>query len=328
MAATGHRCAVIVAVVAGLAAGGCFAISGVLQQLVASRRPPDESMSPRLILDLARRPTWLAGLGLAILSYALQALALAFGPLAVVQPLLVTELLFAIPISVRLRGRRIGPREWSGAIAVACGLAVAIAVADPRGGTPLAALDDWVTVLAVVAVAATGAVLAGRRTRGPARAALFAAAAAVTLGVEAALLQATTRVFEGGAAHGFSSWEPYVMAVASISGLVLVQSAYQAGPLAVSLPIIDTVEPTVAVVIAVTIFGEQVNHSIAALAPTAVGIALVVGGILTLDTSPVVHDLYLVERAARTQTTESGSSDLPVGPTCVSRSSPGQTPQS
>lgn len=305
--ATGHRCGVIVAVLAGLAAGGCFAMSGVLQQLVASRRPPDESMSPRLIVDLARRPKWLAGLGLAVLSYGLQALALAFGPLAVVQPLLVTELLFAIPISARLRGRRIGPREWGGAIAVAAGLAVAIAVSDPRGGTPLAAIDDWITVLAVVAGLATGAVLLGQRSRGPKRAALFAAAAAVTLGVEAALLQATTRVFEHGVVHGFTSWEPYVMAVASISGLVLVQSAYQAGPLAVSLPIIDTVEPSVAVIIAVTIFGEQVNHSVGALAPTALGLALIVGGILTLDRSPIVHDLYQVEREARTS--EADTSD-------------------
>lgn len=317
----------LIAVLAGLAAGACFAVSGLLQQQVASRRPADESMSLRLILDLARRRQWLAGLGLAVLSYALQALALAFGPLAVVQPLLVTELLFAIPISARIRGRRIGPREWAGALAVTAGLAVAIASANPHGGTPLARARDWVIVLAVVAVVTVGAVVAGQRREGTARAALFGGAAAVTLGAEAALLQATTRVFEGGLAHGFSSWEPYVMAVASISGLVLVQSAYQAGPLAVSLPVVDTLEPTVAVAIAVTIFGEQVSLSAGALAMTAVGIALLVAGIVDLDLSPVVHALYRVEHPAA-QTGDSGSSVRPVGPICVSTSRPGQTPQS
>ncbi|MGH3744768.1 MAG: DMT family transporter, partial [Mycobacteriales bacterium] len=165
----------IVAVLAGLAAGGCFAMSGVLQQQVASSRPPDESMSPRLILDLARQRRWLAGLGLAILSYGLQALALSFGPLAVVQPLLVTELLYAIPISVRVRGRRIGRREWAGALAVSGGLALGIAASDPRGGTPLASAADWLVVLPVVAAVASTAALAGRRVGGPPRAALFGA---------------------------------------------------------------------------------------------------------------------------------------------------------
>jgi drug/metabolite transporter (DMT)-like permease len=322
---------VIVAVLAGLAAGGCFALSGVLQQQVASGRPPDESMSLRLILDLVRQRRWLVGLGLAVVSYALQALALAFGPLAVVQPLLVTELLFAIPLSARIRGRRIGLREWGGAGAVAGGLALGIAASDPRGGTPLAPVGEWVLVLVSVTVVAAAAALVGRRVSGPLRAALFAASAAVTLGVEAALLQATTRVFEQGPAHGFSSWEPYAMAVASITGLVLVQSAYQAGPLAVSLPIIDTVEPTVAVIIAVTIFGEQVSVSTGALALTAAGLLALLAGILVLDTSPLVHDLYRAvhgDEDAGGQTGESGSSVRPVGPICVSTSRPGQTPQS
>lgn len=320
----------IVAVVAGLAAGGCFALSGVLQQQVASQRPPDESMSLRLIWDLAQQRRWLAGLGLAVGSYALQALALSFGPLAVVQPLLVTELLFAIPLSVRIRGRRIGPREWAGAIAVAGGLALGIVAADPRGGTPLASVGDWLLVLPPAAAVATAAALAGRRVSGPMRAALFGGSAAVTLGVEAALLQATTRVFEAGPAHGFSSWEPYVMAVASITGLVLVQSAYQAGPLAVSLPMIDTIEPGVAVVIAVTIFGETVRTSAGALALTATGLLLLVAGIMVLDTSPVVHDLYRAVHGDDDgdQTGDSGSRVRPVGPICVSTSRPGQTPQS
>jgi hypothetical protein len=99
----------------------------------------------------------------------------------------------------------------------------------------------------------------------------------------------------------------------------------------VSLPIIDTVQPTVAVVIAVTIFGESVAVSTGALALTASGLLLLVAGIVVLDTSPVVHDLYRVvhgDEDTADQTGDSGSSMRPVGPICVSTSSPGQTPQS
>lgn len=293
---TGHGAGVLIAVLAGLAAGACFAGAGVLQQRVASERPDDEALSLRLLADLAREPRWLAGISLAVVSYAFQALALSFGALAVVQPLIVTELIFAIPLSARLRGRRIGAREWLGALAVAGGLAVAIFAADPGGGTPLAPISQWLTVLPVAAAAVGALVLTGRRISGPLRAAFFGAAAAVTLGVQAALLQATSRVFEGGPVAGLTSWQPYAMAVSAGAGLLLVQSAYQAGPLAISLPVIDAVEPTVAVVIAVAIFSEHVNVSAGALAVTAVGIAALLTGIVVLDRSPLVQDLYQAQQ--------------------------------
>lgn len=286
----------LIAVLAGLAAGACFAAAGVLQQRVASERPDDESLSLRLLADLAREPRWLAGISLAVVSYAFQALALSYGALAVVQPLIVTELIFAIPLSARLRGRRIGVREWLGALAVAGGLALAIAAADPRGGTPLAPVSQWLIVLPVAAALVAAAVLTGQRIAGPMKAALYGAAAATTLGVQAALLQATSRVFESGPVHGLTSWQPYVMAVAALTGLLLVQSAYQAGPLAISLPVIDAVEPTVAVVIAVAIFGERVNVSATALGLSAVGISALLAGIVVLDRSPLVQDLYQAQR--------------------------------
>lgn len=286
----------VVTVVAALAAGACFAAAGVLQQRVASERPADESLSPRLIADLVRRPRWLAGIGLAVVSYALQSLALANGALAVVQPLVVTELIFAIPLSARLRGRHIGAREWVGAIAVAGGLAAAITAADPHGGTALVSVDRWLVVLPVAAALGLALALAGRRIPGRMRAAVFGGGAAVIMGTQSALLQATATLFEKGAAAALTSWQPYVMAVFSMGGLLLVQSAFQAGPLAVSLPVIDVVEPTTAVVIGITAFGERVHLSTGSLALTAAGIVSLVGGIMLLDTSSVVRDLYQAER--------------------------------
>lgn len=81
-----------------------------------------------------RQPLWMVGIAVAFASYFFQALALAFGPLALVQPLVVTELVFAVPISARLQHQRLGVREWASRIAVSAGLAVAMTAADPSGG--------------------------------------------------------------------------------------------------------------------------------------------------------------------------------------------------
>ena len=282
----------LITVLSSLAAGACFAAAGVVQQRVAATRPSEESLSFRLIIDLAQQPKWLAGIGLAVVSYFFQALALAFGPLAVVQPLVITELLFAIPVSARLQHSRLRAREWAGILGVAGGLAVAIAAADPAGGNPLPGATGWALVLPAVGGLAVVAVLVGRVVHGPVRASLFGFAAASALGTQAALLQSTTADFRGGPAAGFTSWHPYLMAVFSIVGLLLVQSAYQAGPLAASLPVIDAVEPTVAVVIGVAIFDEAIRTTPTALGLTAAGLLVLAAGIAVLDTSPVVHSLY------------------------------------
>src|SRR4051812_49960856 len=116
-----------VSVMAALAAGCTFAVGSVLQQSAAREAPASVAMSWRLLVDLAHRRKWLMGISCDVGSFALQALALAFGPLALVQPLLVTGLLFAVPLAVRWRGRRLGPREWAGTVAGG---------ARPGGGFP------------------------------------------------------------------------------------------------------------------------------------------------------------------------------------------------
>jgi hypothetical protein len=77
----------VIAVLAALVAAFCFAAASLVQQTVARASGADEVMPARLLLHLAHRPLWLAGVGLDVLSFFILALALAFGPLALVQPL-------------------------------------------------------------------------------------------------------------------------------------------------------------------------------------------------------------------------------------------------
>src|SRR5690348_12116202 len=83
-------------IAAALAAAVAFALAAVFQQEAARTADPDSSLSPRLLLILLRRPRWLAGVGLLLCGYGLQALALVNGPVALVQPIVATELAFAV----------------------------------------------------------------------------------------------------------------------------------------------------------------------------------------------------------------------------------------
>ena len=100
------------AVPLSLVGAGSFAVSSVLQQSDARDRPAEESMSWRLIADLVRHRNWLIGMACVLIGFALEAMALSFAPVAVVEPLIATELVLALPIASRLRKRRLGWREW------------------------------------------------------------------------------------------------------------------------------------------------------------------------------------------------------------------------
>ena len=295
----------LIVIMAALAAGVCFAAGGVLQQSQASREPESESLSPQLIVHLLRRPMWVAGIAVAALSYGFKSVALAYGPLSVVQPLVATEILFAVPVSVRRHGRRLHPREWTAASAVALGLAVGIFSSSPRAGNPLPPLTQWGEALGAVVLIALGGVAAGRRVEGAPRASLYALAAAALLAAQGALLTATVALFKHGIVEALTSWQPYGMAVAAISGMTLVQSAYQAGPLAASMPVMDAVNPIVAIGIGIAIFGEHVQTGLLPMVGTAIGLALLFGGIVVLDTSP------LVRRVQREEAQERGDENSP-----------------
>jgi len=280
-----------VSVIAALAAGCTFAVGSVLQQSAAREAPQSISMSWRLLVDLAHRRKWLLGISADVGSFALQALALAFGPLALVQPLLVTGLLFAVPLAVRWRGRRLGPREWAGTIAVGAGLAAFLAASSPTDGVPQTTWDKWLLILiAVGGLMVLGIVIGGALT-GALRASAYALSAGAAFGLLAALTKASTHLLSQGAGVFFTSWQPYGMAGVALAGAIVQQSAFQAGPLPASVPVMDAVEPTVAVLIGVFAFSEHVSTTSGALAFEALGILLVLGGIITLDRSPVVLEL-------------------------------------
>ncbi|HJT04014.1 MAG TPA: DMT family transporter [Pseudonocardiaceae bacterium] len=291
---------------AALVAGMCLAATGLLQQGVASKESSDKQFSLRLIADLVRNRTWLAGIGAAVASYVFQAVALATGPLSLVQPLVVSELLFAIPISARRHQAKLGWREWAGLLTVTAGLVVGIVAANPHRGHPLRPFSSWIWALVAVAVIAVGGVLIGKAVSGPARASLFALSGATVMALQSALYATTIAELRHDIGHTFATWQPYALIVASFTGLFLVQNAYQAGPLAASMPVMDAVLPMVSIGLGVGLFGEHIRTTWFGLAGAAAGFVALVIGIVMLDTSPVVRRQQRLESRNR-QPTEKAS---------------------
>ena len=278
----------VIAVVAALLAAFCFAVAALVQQTVARATGADEAMHPRLLLDLARRPRWLAGIGLDALSFLILALALAFGPLALVQPLASLDVLFALPLIARLQGRRLTLGDGIGAATVAGGIVIFLAVAPPTGGIKAPGLTAWAPVFVAAGALSAVTALAGLRVTGKARVIWLALAAGSVYGVLAALTKATVDVVAVRGAGVLLTWEPWALLLCGIIGALLGQSAYSSGALSLSLPVLDTLAPIVAVVIAATVFDEKLASSAWQLGVQLAGGAVAVAGIAMLSRSSIV----------------------------------------
>lgn len=284
----------MIAVVFALGAAAAFAGAAILQQEATQSIPTEDSLRLKLIIDLLRRPRWLAGIGLLLCGYGLQALALANGPVALVQPIVATEIALAIPLGMLRRRRRAVGRDWLGIFCVLAGVSLFLLVAAPASGIAEPGMRSWLASLVPVAGCALVMVSIARAQQGPRRAMLLGATAGLAFGVLSVLTKAAT--YEIGQGRGFSTWPLYVVIGVGILALVTSQSAYQAGPLAYSMPFIALLEPIVAVLIGDTVLKEQVSLAGPHLAAEAISAAIASVGIVLLATSPTVLQIYAEHR--------------------------------
>jgi hypothetical protein len=209
-------------------------------------------------------PLWVAGLGCDVVGVSLQVAALHYGALALVQPLLVSGLIFALVL--RHLGRsRISGREllWGGLLAACLVAFLFFSGATTGNGGAQTADRGSAGVTGVATLAAIVACVAlARRTIPPTgRAALLGVAVGAVYAVTAALIKAASDVL---AAHGVlglvASWELYAVLLVGAGGQFLTQLALQAGPITSSLPAISTVDPLLSVLIGVLVYHEELHR--------------------------------------------------------------------
>jgi drug/metabolite transporter (DMT)-like permease len=268
-----------------------YAVAAVTQQRAAAAQPREYSLRLSLLLNLLRRPLWLLGLGCDVGAFLLQFWALDHGALVLVQPLLVSGLLFALPLGALISNKRMRRVDWTGAALVVAGLSAFLIVAQPDKGHSDASSHVW-TILIPIVLATSGVMLfAAQRSVGSRRAGLLAAAAGTMYGLTAALTKASAHLFDRGLKHLFTSWKPYALTVMGITGTVVDQSSYQAGPLNWSLPILTVADPIVSIAIGAFVFGEGIE--VDGFAPLIEAVALIVMtiGVFQLSSSPLVAEV-------------------------------------
>ena len=247
------------AIALALASALLFAISNVVEQRIAAEAPAHQSMRPGLLVTLARRPAWVAGFVADVGGYGAQAAALAFGALLVVAPLLACGLLFSLLLDAVVNGRRLYSTDLGAAALLCAGLAVFLEVGSPSEGRFDVPAVDWAPAALVLAVVVAVAAVTRQHVQGPARATLFGLAGGMTFGVNAALTKVVVHTLGRDPVSVFWHWELYGLAVLSLSGLVMVQSAFQAGSLAAALPALEVAEPVVATVVGLVILREHLH---------------------------------------------------------------------
>ena len=203
-------------------------------------------------------------------------MALAHGSLLLVQPMLVSSLLFVLPLSAVRLGHRVPGSEWAWASLLTASLAVFVLVGRPREGNYHPPTPAW-TLAVGAAVPVLVAVLAARRTDGRVRASWLGVAVALLLGMIAVLTKTCTHRYAVGGWHAlFTSPAPYVLVVLAVVATVLQQWAFHAGALQASVPIMLVGEPVVAVMLGVVVLGEHLTaHGVGAVAlPVAIAAML------------------------------------------------------
>ncbi|MGE5285911.1 MAG: DMT family transporter [Micromonosporaceae bacterium] len=273
-------------VVAAILLGAGF----VLQQGAAQQAPTSHFLRLGLLADLLRKPRWLAGLGTMVAGQLLSAWVIGHMELSLAEPLLATNLLYALVLAGPVSRQAVHRSEIAGAVILIAGVtALSVARVVHAGQVSLGRPAYWPYAGAAAAAAAFGLARLGRSHSGELRATLTGASAGVVFGLQDALTRRTVAILS---THGITallaSWPGYCLILVGITGLWLMQSAFNAAPLHASLPAITAGEPITGIVLGIVVFGDSVNVSPGMIALQLGGFAALVLGVIMVARAPAL----------------------------------------
>jgi drug/metabolite transporter (DMT)-like permease len=268
-----------------LAAACLLGIGFVAQQHAAYREPLGEMLRLRLLTHLIRKPLWLLGIGAMVCGQILGAAALDQADVTRVEPLLATNLIFALVFAHLIYQEPLDRTIWWGGVLVTGGSALFLAVGRPHGGRP-AGPDSarWLGAAVMLAIAVVLILAAGPRSLRT-KAILFAASAGMLYGLQDVLTRSSL-VGLGAGRSILHTWQPWALVGIAIFGLLVGQSAFDAAPLRLSLPAATAAEPLTGIVLGIYVFSEHLRLDPASLAAEIVGLGMMVSGIVVLSRSP------------------------------------------
>ena len=272
-----------------LVAALVLGVGFVLQQHAAEQTPKSQFLSLKLIRDLFRTRLWLAGLVAMIAGQILAAWSIGNLELSIVEPLLTTNLLFALILAVPLSHQAVRVTEVAGAVLLIAGEALLeLARSAQPIGQSFGSFAHW-PAAALIAGVAFAAVQAGRQRHDSRRATLTGLGAGLVFGIQDALTRQTLQILQHhGLAGLLQSWSAYCLVATGAVGVVLMQYAFSAGPLHASLPTIAAGEPVAGILLGIVVFGDRISLSPGSLAMQAGGLFALVVGVILVARAPAL----------------------------------------
>jgi len=294
----------VIAVGGALGASATDGITAVLDERSTKQVAVHRSaLAVGLIFALLRRPLWLIAISLNILGVFFQVLALRFGPLALVQPILVCDLIFAVCFGALFRRQKPDRVMLIGVACCAGGLGWFLAVARPHGGTTTISVAEAIPLGIAVAALLVGCLTVARFGHRMTRPLMLGLACGVCYGVTAFLIKLLTGGGHGGFVGLLERWPLWAVVVIGPLGFLLNQSAYQSGVLVSPvLSVITAADPLVSITLAHLVLHEQLSGGLLNITMEVLAFAVMIVGIVTLaHRAPVVAPKQQAAKAAPVQ---------------------------
>jgi drug/metabolite transporter (DMT)-like permease len=272
-----------VASLLALVAAFLFAVAAALQQKGALNLPPISLRHPSSLARLVGQTMWLFGTVALFAGYAFQAAALDRGRLAIIQPLLVTTVVFALPLGYFLTQQHVGRREVAGAAVIVLGLALFAIFGDPAGGRENAPGYQWAIAIAVLGLVCAVLLLFAGRGGLTMRAAVYGTIAGILFGLSASLTKPALDYLHAGLGELFTHWEPYALATAGVLGFVLQQVSLGTGRLAPSVATVSVANPVVGIVLGTVLLQERLSRPAWHVLVACIGLGLALAGAVAIS---------------------------------------------
>lgn len=288
----------MISVLLAVVAAVLLALACAVEQDSAGRLPDEQALKLSLLTRLLRTPRWLVGIGLAAVSFPIQATALGMGSLVVVEPILASGIALALPMQWLIWRRHLRFLELLLVGVVAASLAMFLTAGQLAGGTRDGEPVEWLMAGAVSALVAAALAVAALPRKGNVRAGLLGTAAGTLFGVQSALLKATVDGLSRGIMNVVVDWHLYALIVTGVTALVLEQSAYQTGALAPSVTATKLVAAVTAVALGLLLFDERVMSTGIRLAVAIAALVVALVALTALSWSQASGGLVHADAAA------------------------------
>jgi hypothetical protein len=270
-----------VVVLLGLLAAVSFSFGISLQQRGTLSTEADEG-DWRFLTEVIHQPVWAFGALLSVLGWVLQTAAMRFGPLLVVQGLVVCSLVVTVPVGAWVNGKPVERSDVIGACQTVAGLVLFLIVGHPAPGIGEPSAARWLVAAATVLVAVAALARFGFGRRGPAAAAVLGCAAGLAYGIQSAVSKMFANEIGGGVVALLGSWSTWALLCCVTVGFAMQQAALKTGALASAVAATNSTTLLASVVLGISLFDESLEASGLRLVIAFGGLALAVWGIANL----------------------------------------------